>query len=273
MRFVIVLIICLLTYFEALTQVSLPYYSGFDSAAERIGWNQFRLGQDDTFDFGFNGFDTVSDPNSLYHDYPVGGITLTNDWFVSPEFALSNGGSIDSIWINTSGLGTPQIGDTIAIYALYGSNDPELASSKILLASITDSIYSKQSAWEYYTDIDIPASSEPCHIGINYQTVNNWLTIRIDNIYISEANATSLESQDEKQISFYPNPANQVVFINKDEDLQIDKLEVYDYRGILIYRTFNVVDKLDISQFESGLYFIKTYVEREQKIFKILKDK
>ena len=270
MRPFLVFFMCLMAFSETNSQVSLPYYSGFDSAAERIGWKQFRMGQDDTFDFNFNGFDALSEPNSLYHDYPVGGISLTNDWFVSPELALPSGGSIDSIWFNTSGFGTPQVGDTIAIFALYGNKDPELATSKILLASITDSSYSKQPGWEYYTNIQIPASSEPCFIGINYQTVNNWLTIRIDNIYISEANTTNLSALNESGLTLYPNPASEMLYINKEQD-EIREVVLYDYRGLLMFQFFQVGNSLDISSLERGLYYILIVTDKEQKTFKILK--
>ena len=273
MRYFIIIGVCILMSLDAFTQVSLPYYSGFDSAAERIGWKQYRLGQDDTFDYGFNGYLTVTDPNCLYHDYPVGGVTITDDWFVSPELSLPNGGQIDSIWFNTSGFGIPQGIDTIALYAIYGNKDPELASSKILLASISDSSYTMYPEWQFYTNIPIPASNEPCHFAIRYKTVSNWITIRVDNIYISEATTTSTNQFQSRDVIVYPNPVIDDLYFSFENKVKVNELEIYNYQGALLTKSKLTNDRFDLSHLDIGMYFLKLYTDNEEKVYKIIKEK
>ena len=83
-------------------QTPLPYYTGFDNAAQKAGWLDFRKGFLSPSDWTYNSFSAFSAPNSLHHDYPVGSANTdtTLDWFVSPAFNFSSGGMIDSIRVN-----------------------------------------------------------------------------------------------------------------------------------------------------------------------------
>src|SRR5688572_18629963 len=99
----LLILACLLH--ESFAQTTLPYYSGFDNAAEQSGWVTFRKGSTANGAWSVASFGAYSAPNSLSHNYPVGGSTPTDDWRVSPGFNFSNGGMIDSIRHNFSGFG------------------------------------------------------------------------------------------------------------------------------------------------------------------------
>ena len=102
-------------------QEALPYSTDF---AEDDGeWTQYRTGTtpDDTYTWQISF-------GELQHFYPVGGTELTNDWMVSPELDLANGGAISSLDYKFSGFGFPFDLDTIAVYLITGSQNPSEAT-------------------------------------------------------------------------------------------------------------------------------------------------
>jgi len=97
-------------------QVLLPYYSGFDDASQKAGWTEYKTAATTFSHWGYASVGSYSAPNSITHDYsPSTGITLTDNWFVSPSFSISNGGKLDSIRYKCSGYSVPEAGDTVAI--------------------------------------------------------------------------------------------------------------------------------------------------------------
>ena len=95
-------------------QVTLPYYTGFDSPSQLAGWNQYILGVNATYGpwgISSGGF---SAPDCIYHDYNNTG--LVEDWYVSPAMSLAFASRI-SIKIRTFAVtGLPAS-------CLYGDGD------------------------------------------------------------------------------------------------------------------------------------------------------
>ena len=134
MKTKILLFLTFLTTSFSSNLFSQTYKTGFDNMTEQSGWAQYRVGVIDPFyEWEYSAFEALSNPNCILHNYPVGGTEVTDDWFVSPVFDFSEGGMIDSVWHRFSGFGLPLAGDTIAIYLINGSADPELAASKTCL--------------------------------------------------------------------------------------------------------------------------------------------
>ncbi|MEX0966919.1 MAG: T9SS type A sorting domain-containing protein [Bacteroidia bacterium] len=189
-------------------QTSLPYYSAFDDASQQDGWEEYETGTDsDPYHWNFASFAAYSPPHSLNHNYPVGGSERTDDWFVSPEFDFSNGATIDSLRYVFTGFGTPMDGDTIAIYLINGSKDPETATTRTILYNFTDSTYENDNVWRKLEALNIPATSGQSHIAFRYTTIVNWLDVRLDNLKISEKPTGINEpAAINEAITIYPNP-------------------------------------------------------------------
>ena len=64
----------------------------------------------------------------------------------------------------------------------------------------------------------------------------------------------SLESFN--QYDVYPNPTNGIVYLKGDSEY-ISSVEVYNSLGSIILDTLNGFNKLDLSSFDSGIYFVK----------------
>lgn len=217
-------------------QTTLPYFTGFDNATQKAGWQEFRKGNADPINkWAYTTTPAYSAPSSLGHHYPTGGTVTTDDWFVSPGFSLPAGGKVDSLRSYFSGFGVPDPSDTVALYLLKGSPDPALATSKTLLIDYRGANYTNNSTWTSHTFTLAPATGT-CYLAIKYKTVVNWLDVFFDNIRISANATTAIHSQELQQagVSVYPNPASQSLQIRFEKQEAVPALiKLYNTLGEL----------------------------------------
>jgi hypothetical protein len=72
------------------------------------------------------------------------------------------------------------------------------------------------------------------------------------------ANITKL-GVDNRDISIYPNPANDFVIINNFQAIPFQTIELVDMTGrvMLSQKTNSQLTKIDISQFSNGMYMLR----------------
>lgn len=246
-----------------LAQTELPYFTGFDNATEQEGWEQYRIGHEGDFNEWYiteqNGF---SPPHMIYHNYPVGGSEVTDDWYVSPPFDLSGGGAIDSLRFKFAGFGTPSGNDTIGIYLLNGSADPEIAS-RTLLFSFRDSSYLNDNMWRKLEDVEIPATSGVSHIAFRYTTVVNWLDVHFDNLALSGTSTVGIpeSSSDRPLLLVFPNPVKDFAKLSFTENTAITRTELIGLNGSIIRTYRGNMDVVDFSEIVAGQYVLKVYYD------------
>lgn len=76
-----------------------------------------------------------------------------------------------------------------------------------------------------------------------------------------------------KELSIYPNPTSNVLFIKNNGLVDISSFKIYDVAGkMLLHDNLNLSDKIDLSNLNEGLYFLelRTY-EGQTKNIKIYK--
>jgi len=251
-------------------QTPLPYQSGFDTMGEKMGWTQYEIGvDDDSYLWSYESFMFFSSPECLTHYYPVGGTQQTDDWFVSPLFDFSNGGTIDSLRYAFSGFGTPMAGDTIAIYLLNGSDDPTVATATMLY-SFTDSTYMNDNVWRKIENVTIPAASGQSYIAFRYTTTVNWLDVRLDNLGIS-GNGIDLNNlkSNKPDIELFPNPAHDQLQLKISGSLKSSELQInlYNSIGALVLQQ-EVTDGEFISVSHLSGAFTYKLTDSEQKVLK-----
>jgi hypothetical protein len=256
-------------------QVSLPYITGFDNSAQQNGWTEYKKA-DTTFSHWSFGGGGYSLPNCVAHDYsPATGITLTDNWFVSPGFSITSGGKLDSIRYKFSGFSTPGAGDTIALYLLNHSPNPAFAISKILLFDFRGTEYVNDYIYHLKTNITLPSSGGICYLAIRYRNTDcssQWLSVAFDNIAISGANVSvnELNSAADK-VSVYPNPAKDNLIIATNSSAK-QSLEIYNIAGQAIYTSEMLAYKtIDISSFTSGIYILELKTDKETLVKKFVK--
>lgn len=243
------------------------YYSGFDTDAEQEGWTEYKTAATTFSHWGYSTAMPFSPSYCIGHDYsPATGITVTDNWFVSPSIVLSDGGTLDSIQYRFSGFSVPGENDTIAIYLLVGSQNPSLATSKQLLFDFRGADYVTDNTYRKLAPIALPTQTEACYIGIRYLNSNcsdQWLTVAFDNIGITHGGDLSVQKADANFL-IYPNPTTNGS-INLESNAIINAVSVFDVAGNIHYNANfsqpNVT--LDLSAVPAGIYFVN--IQSDQK--------
>lgn len=246
----------------AIAQVTLPYATSFDSPALQTGWVQYQKGATNASQWGYSNSNPSSAPMSLSHDYaPATGITLVDDWYISPAFEIPNGGNLDSVRYMFSGFSVPGAGDTVAIYLLQGSPDPDLAT-KVLLFDFRDGEYTADNTYRTKTDLSLDAYSGMSYIAFRYRNSDvgtYWLTVHFDDVSISGNTASVSDLSSGETIKAYPNPTTGELFIENASN-QIESIQITDARGAVQLNMNDIqheLVKLDLSHLGSGIYFVE----------------
>jgi hypothetical protein len=66
----------------------------------------------------------------------------------------------------------------------------------------------------------------------------------------------------------YPNPTTGILFRNKN--MKIDRIQVYDFKGLLIYEIENPENEFDLSNLQNGIYLVRIEKEKESYFEKII---
>ena len=74
----------------------------------------------------------------------------------------------------------------------------------------------------------------------------------------------------DKSISVYPNPTSSI--INIISDTEIKNIQLYDVQGRILQTTVGNSNTIDISDKNSGIYFLKISTENGSKVEKISKE-
>ena len=179
---------CLLWFYNLLNaqSQSLPYSTGFDSTSQQAGWQEFRLGVLNSFNWKYEtGNPPPSSPNSLFHDYNVGGspTDTTDDWFVSPPFIFNGSTQLNlKVFVVTTAGTTPS--DYFGIWFSSGTSNP--ASGNFYeLANLTD--MQPQFQW-LDTSITLSTVADSGYIAFRYSATDNWFQIYIDDVNIIPIN-------------------------------------------------------------------------------------
>jgi len=67
----------------------------------------------------------------------------------------------------------------------------------------------------------------------------------------------------------YPNPTSGILFSNKN--IKIDRIQVYDFNGQLIYKIEKPENEFDLSNIQNGSYIVRIETEEESYVEKIVK--
>ncbi len=230
--------------------IELPYYTGFDSPAERAGWQQFRKGFESSFDWGDNG--------SLSHDYNVGG-DLTDtviDWYVSPPLKFISEGQV-SMKALSWGFSYDPFDDGCEVYAGTSNPDPDIGDF-VLIGNLS---YLDPDNMFIDTLFDIPLIHDSVYIAFKYKTIGaHWRIYNIDSITVEADSVSSTISQwvTATDIQLYPNPADESLFIKlKNESDKQYLFSIYNSAGRRIVQPQPLiadVATLTTSDWPEGVY-------------------
>ena len=254
-----ILILTLFSFSQGFSQST--YYTGFDNSNEKAGWQEYKKGK--TRPTGWTiGSGGVNGSDKLTHSVPTGDAdkdSLVN-WYVSPKFDFSKGGSIDSLKYNYFSFMNVFLAEqSLGVYLLVGSSDPANASSKKLLIDLTKNYTGNSSSWSDTGNISIDNTPGDCYIAFKLKGVDGWSSASFDNIYITQNNTNTQVSVETDEVKVYPNPASTEVRFELNSTLK-HTIEVVDIGGkTLLNKTLDGNGVLDVSDLKNGTYIYRIY--------------
>ena len=261
---IITIILLMLMQLQIQAQITLPYYSGFDNSTQQDGWVEYKAAATQYSHWGYDSYNSYSESYCVSHSYsPSTGITLTDNWYVSPGFSIPNGGKLDSIRYKFGGYSTPENEDTIGIYILTGSQNPSMATSKTLLFDFRDNEYIADYTYKIKTDITLPSFEGISYFAIRYRNSDcstKWLSVYFDNIAISgtEVGISDYNNKMTKPV-IYPNPTTGNFTINHSG--KIESITIQNELAQTVYQITSLMNNnsisIDLSDRSKGLYIIK----------------
>ena len=201
---------------------------------------------------------------------------------ISPAFIIPDSNNVSmnfQLAYHYSGLAdTLKITATDDCGATYSFNLYKKQGSLLNTTTSSSSFTPSQASdWKLET-IDISQLRNKKVI-FNIESVNrHGSNLFIDNLHIYAGNNISTNNIDDQiLLKVYPNPANEMITIDFKENIQQNiSIEVIDMLGKRLFKTelenqkegkFNI----DISDFESGMYFVKYSNNKSSKFVKIVK--
>jgi hypothetical protein len=113
--------------------------------------------------------------------------------------------------------------------------------------------------------------------GINVSTMQDFSQLHFELfpdklIMLGVPNVGLEEDMDFSKINLYPNPADQFVFVNIKEPEGVKYMILDSYGRTLLSSTLGKEGMMDISAFNSGIYYIRFNLGEQQKVAKLLKN-
>ena len=259
----ILLFTCLSALFiqnRTFAQAALPYYTGFDTPAEKAGWLKFGRGFIGSYpwDYHNSGF---SAPNCIYHDYNVGAggdfKDTIKDWYVSPAISFFPGGKI-SLKVKGFTMGTIQPADYFGIWLSIEDANPS-DGKYVELADLTS--FSLKDTWKD-TTITLPQYkySGNSYYALVYKSTWNWFTIGVDNISINKDPFSGIENNYNSNLesAVSPNPFNTTAILSVEKPIKNGVLSIYDLLGKEVKRMEGINESRIIIEkypLKEGIYF------------------
>ena len=115
--------------------------------------------------------------------------------------------------------------------------------------------------YPFYSFSNISSLSEICYTFISFSINKN--VIYEGNEY-HPCKETDINDQNVSSISVYPTPCDRDLFI----DGKNIGVEIYDLQGQLIFENRNSINKIDLKNYNSGIYLLKIKINSYENIFK-----
>lgn len=270
--FTLTFFVCILSITNAFAQSkSLPYNTGFDNTAEQAGWDEMRLGINHTSQWSVGAGSAVSAPNSVYHDYPVGGTATdtVEDWYISPAINLSGTNNKLEFKTKVYTIFQKMPVDFFAVYFSNGSKDPN-DGDYTLIMELTDSASSDFNKWLTISNLNLPSNVSNGFIAFRYIATQNWFTINIDDVKITGNSPTGINDPVNANSLIYPNPlsGNELNF-----SADYTNARLYDLNGKQLFNVELSDGKLnyDFNSLQEGIYIIsfqnRDGIVKREKLF------
>ena len=85
--------------------------------------------------------------------------------------------------------------------------------------------------------------------------------------------STGIDAKEQMEITVYPNPVSEMLFINKPNDITIRDIKIYDITGKRVCHSSTEYAKeaINMQDLQKGVYFIKIFFHKDTKTIRIIK--
>ena len=219
-------------------------------------------------------FDYLSNPNIRSWRYKVaalddcGNEAPLSDHHKTIHLTSNQGisGEVNLIWDHYNGFAYP----TYYVHRYHVSTGWQILDSLAsTLTSFTDNAPPSDSNLVYLITINPPGTCTATKAQDYNSSRSNKESVNAPD----EDNSGAGLSQQKVELNIYPNPTNGIVQIAYSEF--VTQMRVYDISGKLVYSTEPLsqgVHKIDLSGYESGIYTIQIFTEKNTLNGKIIKE-
>lgn len=235
---------------DALTEIIGPIYVSFSGVENFLGMPEIAsIGGLEIYYTGTESFDGLQGITSIN-----GNLNLINGYYLNSLTGLENVQSINGfLQIFLTGLKSLSGLDNI---------DPNSISRMSIYMNDSLSECDVESICSYLAEPGGSVNINNNAIGCNNQ----------EEILDACFSKTSEFPEFENSIAIYPNPTRNLLFFRAKHQKPITEITVYDQIGQIVIHKKGIIDKLDISEFQKGIYFIlfqSNGITFREKIFKI----
>ena len=147
---------------------------------------------------------------------------------------------------------------------------------------VADSSYNYLILGNFYDDANTDTTTLNCGVCQNWFSyylvddvcVSTDSTLCNGGVDLLPCNVSVEENNIEDQISIYPNPADNIINITKEQNVKDLNVSIYNSIGQILYNEKNISSnnkQIDIGNYNSGLLFIKIESDNQQFTYKLLK--
>jgi len=195
-----------------------------------------------------------------------------NDWLISPPISLVGAsGTQLSVWYKA--LSDCYGAERFSIGVYVGSGNPTQTSDFTIISPIPYIQATSYTTWTEQIQSLNAYNGMTIRIGIRCVSPDRYM-LMIDDFKVT---ATTLSTDDfvSSKFSVYPNPANNLVTVSNNGNIQINKVSITDINGRTVKSTnYNGVTEtqVNISELNAGIYFMNIDTNEGTATKKIVKN-
>ncbi|MBN2746374.1 MAG: choice-of-anchor J domain-containing protein [Bacteroidales bacterium] len=174
----------------------------------------------------------------------------------------------------------PVAGDNISFW--YAAQDPDYPSDKFQVlvsktgtnaADFTDTLYVKTITDTNWTQQVVSLNAyagTTIYVSFNHFDCTDWFYMKLDKVEGPNFIPASIENaSNTAQFNMYPNPASNVLNVNGTQ--KIDRVSIVNVVGqeVLVSEINATTSNIDISNLESGVYFVNIEVGTQRTVKKL----
>ena len=193
---------------------------------------------------------------------PAPPINANNDYLISPQIALGTSGNTLKFWAKAISTDYPE-------KFRVGVSTTGSAPTNFTMITPAAGVVPTTTWVEYSYPLDAYAGQN-VRIAIQCVSVDAF-SLLIDDFKVT---ATVLGTQDFFKTNFavYPNPANDVINISNVNKLEVTDVVITDINGRIMKQVNSSIESINISDLNSGVYFLKIKTANAEGVTKIVKN-